>query len=37
VETALNHAVCANRVNLTLAQRAIASDWVTAEARLGIE
>lgn len=36
VENALNHAVCDGRVSLTAAQNAIASDWLTAEARLGI-
>ncbi|HLZ24666.1 MAG TPA: HNH endonuclease signature motif containing protein [Ktedonobacterales bacterium] len=36
VENALNHAVCEGRVSLTAAQRAIASDWLTAEARLGL-
>jgi hypothetical protein len=36
VENALNHAVCDGRVTLAAAQNAIASDWLTAEARLGI-
>jgi hypothetical protein len=36
VENALNHAVCNGRVSLAAAQNAIASDWLTAEARLGI-
>jgi len=36
VENALNHAVCDGRVRLTAAQNAIASDWLTAEARVGI-
>jgi hypothetical protein len=36
VEDALNHAVCDGRVSLAAAQRAIASDWRTAEARLGL-
>jgi hypothetical protein len=36
VEDALNHAVCGGRVSLAAAQRAIASDWQTAEARLGL-
>jgi hypothetical protein len=36
VERALNHAVCAGRVSLSAAQNAIASDWLTAEARLGL-
>ncbi len=36
VEDALNHAVCDGRVRLAAAQNAIASDWLTAEARLGI-
>lgn len=36
VENALNHAVCSGRVHLADAQRAIASDWVTAEQRLGL-
>jgi len=36
VEDALNHAVCDGRVSLARAQAAIASDWMTAEKRLGI-
>ncbi len=36
VERALNRAVCDGRVSLTAAQEAIAADWMTAEARLGI-
>jgi hypothetical protein len=36
IETALHDAVCSGRVSLEAAQRAIAMDWVTAEARLGI-
>lgn len=36
VEDALNHAVCDGRVRLAAAQNAIAADWLTAEARLGI-
>ena len=36
VEDALNHAVCDGRVSLARAQAAIASDWMTAEERLGI-
>lgn len=36
VENALNHAVCAGQVSLSAAQNAIASDWLTAEARLHI-
>lgn len=36
VEDALNHAVCDGRVSLAAAQRAIAFDWLTAEARLGL-
>jgi hypothetical protein len=36
VENALNRAVCDGKVSLTAAQNAIASDWLTAEARLGI-
>jgi len=32
----LNHAVCDGRVSLARAQAAIASDWITAEKRLGI-
>jgi hypothetical protein len=37
VENALNHAVCDGRVSLAAAQRAIAADWMTAEARLGLQ
>lgn len=36
VEDALNRAVCDGRVSLARAQEAIASDWLTAEKRLGI-
>jgi len=36
VENALNAAVCDGRVSLAAAQRAIARDWMTAEARLGL-
>jgi hypothetical protein len=36
VENALNHAVCDGRVSLAVAQQAIASNWLTAEKRLGI-
>ena len=36
VENALNHAVCSGRVTLAAAQGAIASDWLTAEKKLGI-
>ena len=36
VENALNRAVCDGKVSLTAAQNAIASDWITAEARLGL-
>ncbi len=36
VENALNHAVCDGRVSLAAAQKAIAADWLTAEARLRI-
>ncbi len=36
VENALNAAVCDGRVSLARAQQAIASDWMTAEKRLGI-
>jgi hypothetical protein len=36
VENALNHAVCDGRVSLAAAQQAIASDWLTAIARLGL-
>ena len=37
VENALHRAVCEGRVSLTAAQRAIASDWLTAEASLGLK
>lgn len=37
VENALNHAVCSGRVTLAAAQQAIASDWVTAEVKLGLQ
>ncbi len=36
VENALNAAVCEGRVSLTAAQNAIASDWLTAEKKLGL-
>jgi hypothetical protein len=36
VENALNAAVCDGRVTLAAAQAAIASDWLTAEQRLGL-
>jgi hypothetical protein len=36
VESALNRAVCDGRVSLVAAQDAIASDWMTAEKKLGI-
>jgi hypothetical protein len=36
VENALNRAVCDGRVSLAAAQRAIATNWMTAEARLGL-
>ncbi|MFK4299454.1 hypothetical protein ABH924_004637 [Arthrobacter sp. GAS37] len=36
IENALNAAVCAGRVTLTAAQQAIASDWTTAKAKLGL-
>ena len=36
VETDLNTAVCHGRVPLTAAQQAIATDWTTAERRLGL-
>lgn len=36
VEDALNAAVCDGRVSLARAQAAIASDWMTAEQRLGL-
>ena len=36
VENALNRAVCDGRVSLAAAQLAIATDWMTAEARLGL-
>ena len=36
VEDTLNHAVCDGRVSLAAAQKAIATDWLTAETRLGI-
>lgn len=36
VEGALNHAVCSGRVTLAAAQRAIETDWVTAEQVLGL-
>jgi hypothetical protein len=37
VENALHEAVCDGRVSLAAAQRAIASDWMTAEASLGLK
>lgn len=36
VENRLNRAVCAHRVTLAAAQHAIATDWTTAEASLGL-
>ena len=36
VEDALNAAVCSGRVTLASAQNAIASDWLTAEKKLGL-
>jgi hypothetical protein len=36
VEDALNQAVCRGRVSLVAAQLAIATNWLTAEARLGL-
>ena len=36
VESDLHRAVCDGRVSLAAAQQAIATDWITAEARLGI-
>jgi hypothetical protein len=36
VENALHRAVCEGRVSLAAAQRAIARDWLTAEASLGL-
>ncbi len=36
VENALHKAVCSGTVTLAAAQQAIASDWMTAEARLGV-
>jgi hypothetical protein len=36
VENALNKAVCDGQVTLAAAQNAIASDWLTAEAKLGL-
>lgn len=36
VEDVLNHAVCSGRVTLAAAQAAIASDWLTAEKKLGL-
>ena len=36
VENALHRAVCEGKVSLRAAQRAIASDWMTAEAKLGL-
>jgi hypothetical protein len=36
VENALNRAVCDGQVSLAAAQRAIATDWMTAESRLGL-
>jgi hypothetical protein len=36
VENALHAAVCDGRVKLTAAQNAIASDWLTAETKLGL-
>ena len=36
VENALHRAVCDGKVSLRAAQRAIAADWMTAEAKLGL-
>ena len=36
VENALHRAVCDGKVSLRAAQQAIASDWMTAEAKLGL-
>jgi hypothetical protein len=36
VENALHDAVCSGKVTLAAAQQAIASDWTTAEQRLGV-
>jgi hypothetical protein len=36
IENDLHRAVCSHRVALAAAQAAIASDWTTAEARLGL-
>jgi len=36
VENALHRAVCDGKVSLAAAQQAIATDWITAEARLGL-
>ena len=36
VENALHRAVCSGKVTLAAAQKAIADDWMTAEAKLGI-
>ena len=36
VENALHRAVCEGKVSLRAAQKAIASDWMTAEAKLGL-
>ncbi len=36
VENALNHAVCDGRIRLAAAQQAIATDWLTAEQKLGL-
>jgi hypothetical protein len=36
IENALNDAVCSGRVTLAAAQAAIASDWLTAEQKLGL-
>lgn len=37
VEAALRSAVCSGRITLAAAQNAIAADWETAEARLGLK
>lgn len=37
VETHLHAAICKNQVTLAAAQQAVAGDWTTAEARLGIK
>jgi hypothetical protein len=36
IENDLHRAVCSHRITLAAARTAIASDWTTAEARLGL-